>query len=278
MKKIICLFLPFVLSCNNKPQYNKSLNLALKSDTLLLQNKLDEAETIIAEAIRLDNSNHIAYNNLGVLRRKRGMTHQEIIEPFVKSLTIRPDYETAVYNLADFYYHLKDYKNSIIYCTKYLVLAKNNNEASNDIAHIYTIRSESKNLDKKFTGAILDSDSALIFNPNSYGAYKERASAYRELRQFDEAIKNYLKAIDIKPDYAQAYNGLGICYDDGKKDLNKALQYYTKAIDLDSQNAIYVYNRGACLFDNGLKEKALSDLRKADSLGKQEAKSYLEKY
>ena len=149
---------------------------------------------------------------------------------------------------------------------------------SGNVAHIYAIRSESHNIRKKLHEAILDADSALSHKPESYWANKERASAYRERRQFDEAIKNYLKSIDLNPDYAKAYNGLAICYEQGKRDINTALQYYTKAIALDSLNATYLYNRGSFLFDNGFKHKALSDLRTADKLGKHEAKSYLDKY
>ena len=193
-------------------------------------------------------------------------------------MTINPYYETAVYNLANFYYDTKDYPSTIIFCTKYLALTKNKRETANDISHIYTIRSESKNLKRLFVEALIDSDSAITLNPNSYWAYKERGSAYRQLHQYREAIKNYSKALEINPGYAQAYNGLAICYDDGKIDFRKAVQNYTKAVELDPQSAAYIYNRGAFFYDNGFKEKALPDLRKADSLGKSEAKSYLKKY
>jgi tetratricopeptide (TPR) repeat protein len=278
MKKTIYIILIFMTACSSKDERDKSLTLALRSDTLIEENRLDEAEIIINEAIKLDKENHIAYNNLGILRIRQNLSSELVLEPLIKSLSINPYYEMAAYNLANYYHEIKDYPNAIIFCTKYLVLIRNSKEATGNISHIYAIRSESKNIGKQFHEAILDSDSALSYNPNSFGAYKERGSAYRELRQFDEAIRNYSKAIDINPDYAQAYNGLAICLDNGKKDFNGALQYYTKAIDLDSQSATYIYNRGACLFDNGFKDKALPDLIKADKLGKQEAKSYLEKY
>ena len=274
----IYIFLFLFASCDQNTDYDKSSKLALKSDTLLSQNKLDEAETIITQAISLDSSNHIDYNNLGILRMKRGLPKEQIIESFIKSMTIKPDYGAAIYNLANFYYEIKDYSNSIAFCTKYLVIARNEKEIKNDISRIYTIRSESKNLKFQFFEALVDSDSAIILNPNSFWAYKERGSAYRQLHQYDEAIKNYSKALEINPGYAQAYNGLAICYDDSKIDLNKAIQNYTKAITLDPQSAAFVYNRGACLYDNGFRNKALPDFRKADSLGKPEAKYYLKKY
>lgn len=278
MKSIFVFLLILITSCGANNNYRESIDLALSSDSLLLQDRLDEAEILIAQAIKLDSNNHIAYNNLGVLKRKRGLSNKEVVEPFLKSLTISPDYQTAIYNLADFYSHIGDYSNSIVYCNRFLNIGKRNNEPANDMARIYTIRSEANNTKNQFLNAILDSDSALTLNPDSYWAYKERGSAYRELHKFDQAIENYMKAIEIKPDFAQAYNGLALCYDNGKKDLKMALQNYDKAISLNPESATYLYNRGACLFDNGFKEKALSDLIKADELGKREAKTYLQKY
>jgi protein O-GlcNAc transferase len=278
MKATFYFLLFIATACNSTNQRDKSLMLALKSDTLIEENKLDEADVMVREAIKLDPENYIAYNNLGILRMKRNLSAAEVTEPLLKSLSINPYYETAANNLANYYHEIKDYPNAIIFSTKYLVLARHMRQPKGDISHVYTIRSESENMIKRFREAILDSDSALTYNPSSFWAYKERGSAFRQLYFHDEAIKNYMKALEINPTFAQAYNGLAICYDDGKIDFNKALLNYTKAIELDPKSGTYVYNRGACLYDNGFKEKAFLDFKKADSLGKSEAKFYLKKY
>jgi len=274
-------FIPILfllVSCTDKSQSNKSFALALKSDTLIIQNRLSEAEQVIKEAIHLDSSNYIAYNNLAIVRIKTNSPSEKVVDAFTKSLAINPYYATALFSLTNFYYDKKDYSNAIIYSTKYLSILKKGSESDSDISRLYTIRAESRNMKKEFDEALLDSDSALNYNKNSYWAYKERGSAYRQLNLYTDAITNYSKALDINPAYAQAYNGLAICYDDAKIDFNKALINYTKAIELDPKNGTYVYNRGACLYDNGFKEKARPDFIKADSLGKFEAKSYLKKY
>lgn len=278
MNKFIPILLLLLVSCTDKSQSNKSFALARKSDTLINQNRLSEAEQVIQEAINLDSSNYIAYNNLAILGIKTNSHPKKVVDAFTKSLTINPYYATAFYNLTNFYYAKHDYSNAIIYSTKYLNLFRNGSDSNSHISHLYTIRAESRNLKGEYIEALLDSDSALNYSTNSCWTYKERGSAYRQLHLYDDAIINYLKALDINPTYAQAYNGLAICQDEGKLDFNEAIINYTKAIELDPKSGTYIYNRGACLYDNGFKEKARPDFIKADSLGKIEAKSYLKKY
>src|SRR6266478_322176 len=43
-------------------------------------------------------------------------------------------------------------------------------------------------------------------------AYFQEAERYYEVRQFDRAVESFQKAIALKPDYAAAYNDLGISY------------------------------------------------------------------
>jgi len=59
----------------------------------------------------------------------------------------------------------------------------------------------------------------------------------------DEAIKNYNKAIELKADYARAYYYAGIIYV-GKKDLDKAIDYFKKFLDLKPS---YPNNVEACI-------------------------------
>lgn len=55
----------------------------------------------------------------------------------------------------------------------------------------------------------------------------------------DEAISCLNKAIEINPNYSEAYDKLGLIYEEKKMD-EKAIEYYKKAIEIDSKcfNAI----------------------------------------
>src|SRR5574342_232362 len=51
--------------------------------------------------------------------------------------------------------------------------------------------------EKDFDSAIAEYDAAIAFNPNSDTAYEGRGVAYREMGDFDQAIRDLTKAIEI---------------------------------------------------------------------------------
>ncbi len=52
----------------------------------------------------------------------------------------------------------------------------------------------------------------------------------------------------MDPTHAAAFHGLGLIYDK-KTNLIEAIEYFNKAIELDSNNPIYWHNRG-CSYRN----------------------------
>ena len=44
--------------------------------------------------------------------------------------------------------------------------------------------------------------------------YSYLLNTYRQLKKFDEAQKNYNECLKLKSDYADAYNNLGLLYQD----------------------------------------------------------------
>ena len=65
---------------------------------------------------------------------------------------------------------------------------------------------------------------------------------------FDRAIEDFNKAIDLKPDYAKAYYNRGIAYGD-KGDFDRAIEDFNKAIDLNPDYAKAYYSRGIAYGD-----------------------------
>ena len=93
-------------------------------------------------------------------------------------------------------------------------------------------------------------------------------SAYNKanLNDYNGAIADYTKAIELDPNNSNAYINRGIVKND-LKDYYGAIFDYTKAIELDPNNSIAYYNRGfSKLF---LKDAfgACQDARSAKSLG-----------
>ena len=63
---------------------------------------------------------------------------------------------------------------------------------------------------KNFDGAIKFYNEAIDLKPNFAWAYNNCGNAYGDLRQYDLAIADYDRAIACKPDYAEAYNNRGL--------------------------------------------------------------------
>ncbi|GHU52814.1 hypothetical protein FACS1894200_13340 [Spirochaetia bacterium] len=72
---------------------------------------------------------------------------------------------------------------------------------------------------------------------NSAFAYNNRGIAYKNKGEYDRAIADYTQAITLDPNYAVAYAGRGIIYDDYKGDYQRAIADYTQALKLDPNNA-----------------------------------------
>ena len=58
-----------------------------------------------------------------------------------------------------------------------------------------------------------------------------------------ETIDNYLKAINLTPEDASAYNNLGNAYSN-QKNYEEAISSYKKSIELNSEYADAYYNLG----------------------------------
>ncbi len=78
---------------------------------------------------------------------------------------------------------------------------------------------------------------------------------------YDEAIKECTKAIELAPDFAEAYNARGIAYVQ-KNELNQAIADFDKAIELDPELAKAYNNRGYTYYLKGEVAKAISDFEK----------------
>jgi len=119
----------------------------------------------------------------------------------------------------------------------------------------------------KYEQAISEYIKAIKINPNYADAYNNRGVSYYNQGKYEQAINDYTRAIELNPKYADAYNNRGIVYyDQGQH--NQAISDYSKAIDVNKSYAKAYHNRGlvymVVLKD---KEKGCADWQKACELG-----------
>ncbi|PSB04588.1 tetratricopeptide repeat-containing S1 family peptidase [Merismopedia glauca] len=94
-----------------------------------------------------------------------------------------------------------------------------------------------------------------------------------EKGNYQEAIENYTKAIEIDPQYTNAYNNRGIAYGN-LGNYQQAISDYARAIALNPQDPDAYYNRGNAYDDLGEYQKAISDYDRAITLNPQDLEAY----
>jgi type IV pilus biogenesis/stability protein PilW len=85
---------------------------------------------------------------------------------------------------------------------------------------------------------------------------------YFNKKDIDKAIEYYQKAVSLRDDNSNAYYNLGYCQEE-KKALPKALEYYKKAASLDSSFKEAYYRMGVIYQEQQDYPKVLESLKKA---------------
>ena len=89
----------------------------------------------------------------------------------------------------------------------------------------------------------------------------EQGDTYADQEQWDEAIVQYDKAIELDPKLAVAYNNRGWAYNEIGQ-WNLAIIDLDKAIELNPELAWAYNNRGNTYFDKGKIDNAIADWNK----------------
>lgn len=113
-------------------------------------------------------------------------------------------------------------------------------------------------------------DEAVLYFNSGNSKYKNK--------DIDGALKDYDKAISIKPDYFKAYNNRGIIYASELGLNNEALKDFDKAIEIKPDYSDAYLGRGSVKFSLKNNSGACKDWEMALKLGNVQAKVMIEKY
>jgi tetratricopeptide (TPR) repeat protein len=80
--------------------------------------------------------------------------------------------------------------------------------------------------EKKYEEVIESLESAILLAPDNYTLYFVKGQSYESMKDLENAEAAYLKAIEVNPDYTDAYYNLGALH------YNKGVEVYGKANDL----------------------------------------------
>ena len=176
------------------------------------------------------------------------------ISDFNKAIELDPNYAgvyilrgTSKTRLYDFYGAISDYTKVIefdkISPSSYKFLF-NGGVDKEDVYFFqaYYFRAITKMKLEDYNGAISDFNKAIELDPNNAGAYMNRGNTKIKLKDFYGAISDYTKVIELNPNDAVAY-----CYRGNSKiilgDLNGACNDWKLATELGNTDAAGLYNQ-----------------------------------
>jgi len=125
---------------------------------------------------------------------------------------------------------------------------------------------------KNYDGAISDYSKAIEINPSA-AAFSNRGFAYTHKRDHDLAVADYARAEAVDAGYAETFFHRGNAYDD-VKEFDRAAVEYGKAIDRNSSQADYYSDRGLAYAANGEYDRAIADYGKALAIDPDDAQAY----
>ena len=125
----------------------------------------------------------------------------------------------------------------------------------------------------KYQESIEDYDRAIELKPDFAEAHGNRGVTNFELKEYKAALEDYDRAISLKPDFAEAHNNRG----NANRALGRnaeAVEDYDRAISLKPDFAEVYYNRGNAKAELGQPASALADYDRAISLKPDFAEAY----
>ena len=227
-------------------------------------NNLSEKISLLTQVIELEPQNLDAYFYRAIAKNDLGNYRGAIVD-YSKIIVEEPDADTY-FNRGNSRYSLKDFTGAKEDYAKAFMLDKNFIDALYSLACVKLDLDEYENAIKDFTGVIKQV-------PDNYDTYTKRASAYKALKQFTNALNDYSMAILIEPNADNYFNRGAFLmdikyYQDGNTDLTKSLR-------LNNNNSFAHFYRGASNLFLGKFIDAISDFSEAIKFDSMDFDAYL---
>lgn len=110
----------------------------------------------------------------------------------------------------------------------------------------------------KIIHGLIDRFKDPVLQPGNADAYYNRGFERLEIGDYQGAMEDYARAVEINPDRTTSYNNLGLAKYHGG-DVPGAIAHYTKAIELDPNQPVTYFNRAVAYYKIGNYRKSIVD-------------------
>jgi len=124
------------------------------------------------------------------------------------------------------------------------------------------------------TEAINDFSKAIELKPDYTGAFNNRGALYIYEKKYDRALADLNRAIELNPNLIEAYNNRGTIFYNEKR-YDEAISNFSKSIELNAKDAVVFYFKGLAEYYSGKEDDACNDIKQAKNLGYKPAADFL---
>ena len=170
----------------------------------------------------------------------------------------------SLFTLGMYRYLEEDWQQAIDYFEQTLNVANEEEQSIDSLETevVYFHLGRSYGSSKLYRKELASYDKAIEINPNFDDAWNNRGIALKDLGRHEQAVASYDKAIEINPNHDDAWNNRGIALGELGK-YEQALASYDKAIEINPNHDEAWYSRGFDLGELGRHEQALASYDKA---------------
>ncbi len=255
MKKTLLLLMLFVTSQYLSSQTIEELNSS--GIELAKKGEIDKAFLIFENAIQLYPNSPGPYSNRGNIYRMRE-EYKLAINDYSKSLELSPNSLDVRYARANTYIDSGDFELAIADYTKII-------EANPSFPDIYFDRAYANIRLENFNEAKTDLETQLQINPTDFKSLANLINIKKKLELYEEALADYEKVIKDfpgQPNLHILYSNRASLYRD-LKNYEEALVNVNIALEIEKKYDIGLFNRAGIYLNLGEEKKACQDFKNA---------------
>ena len=126
---------------------------------------------------------------------------------------------------------------------------------------------------KNFDKAIINYNKSIEINPDYAEGHNNLGSALYKLGKLSESIDSYRRAIKINPNFTEAYNNLGLAFEELGK-LSESIDSYRRAIKINPNFTEAYNNLGLAFEELGKLSESIDSYRRAIKINPEYAEAY----
>ena len=205
-----------------------------QADIYLTSGNIENSYKALSEAEKLDPDNKEVQLKLGEVTLY-GHDYDRALRHLDKVTSQEPDNITALTIKSYVHKEMGDTVSAVRLLTHVCDIDPENVMAFEELGVLYSLRHNPL--------AVEYLSAALRLNPNNTNAMYSLAMYYQETGNFVEAEKLYRQMLDVNPNSSDALNNLGYLEKEVYGDLERAAEYFDKALEADPDNREAQQNR-----------------------------------